>query len=164
MSKIYKVEDVATLPAYGESGVLYLVQVDSAREAYIWNGTTFTPVNPSDKWVRLSAEQSSGSTWPTIDISRWIDKYTEFLCVFSFNASQTYYSSVQVTIPNLNVAQMGAAKQDYFAGYYYDENYNACILFRLNRTSKTISVVKAFSHITSNATVAGNEILTIFGK
>lgn len=153
MSRIFKVSDVASLPVSGEMGVLYLVQIDSAREAYIWNGTAFVPVAPQNKeWIPYQTNGKAGSTWFHCDISEIFDVASEFMVRLRFFASNNTEGLIDIVFPNDKMDGVSANAHNYMAGYYYDASYNCSIMVRFNRTNKEIYPVSGWEQLSGSTT------------
>ena len=145
MSKIYKVSEVASLPASGEYGVLYLVEVDNAKEAYVWNGSSFEDICPKE-WKYKGFYLPSGGDWPEADISDIYDEANEFCVRVLFPASNGTDGILSVTFPKQDVVGVANGKNNYLCGYYYDASYNACTMIRYDSINKTIQPIKSWTH------------------
>lgn len=172
MSRIFKVEEVSSLPDIDEAefGTLYMVKIGNNSYQRTMAYKSYEPSPQyvyvdSHEWLYLDQASTSGGTLPSIDITDYYDKFNEFLCVYTFNASATYPVSVEMVIPTKNSTPMANNRQDFMAGYYYDSSYNGSILFRLNkRTNSTkIQIISGFTKITGTGTT-GSETLTIYAR
>lgn len=151
MSKIYKVSEVATLPSRGEKGVLYLLRVTGAREAYIWNGHSFVPVCPNDnEWKFHSINNVNDGTWTQADVSDVFDSASEFLVVMTYAASNSTDANLSIVIPNKKIAAIAADKHNYMSGYFYDSSYNGSLMMRFDRNAEKIYPVTSWSKVTGS--------------
>lgn len=150
MSKIYKVSDIASLPVSGESGVLYLVQVDDAREAYIWDGSAFVPIAPQNKeWIwHSTCGKGAGGAWTVADVSDVYDIASEFMVRMLFWASNNTQGMLETIFPNFDNGAVYV--YNHMMGYFYDSSYNASLMMRYDFINKQIYPVVNWSKITGS--------------
>lgn len=171
MSKIYKTTDVSSLPAVGEQDVLYLLQVEDAREAYIWNGNSFIPICPQEEerpreWISFGAVSPQDESWSILnmDIADIIDIASEFLAVVTVSGSNSSILNIPVFIPNVRITAATADTQNYIAGYYYDASYNGSVMVRFDMTNKRLRLFKSWSKITGATSEPQIKQMEVFFK
>ena len=151
MSRIYKVEEVNSLPASGEKDVLYLVAVSNAKEVYMWNGISFVEICPRE-WKFHSYYGSMTDTAYVEDIA---SDASEFLVRIWFDASDRTDAFVDIIIPNINPYPGGRGKYNYMGGYYYDASYNCSFMAQYDNSTvgeELIKLVSSWSHVVGSQT------------
>ena len=90
-----------------------------------------------------------GWTSVDIDVTDFIDTAKEFYACVGFKASDNTTLKAGVLFPNKKDSSDNNDLRE-TTGYYYSSDYNGSFMFRFNRTGKTISLVKSWTHVEGN--------------
>ena len=154
MSKIYKFEDVRTLPQTGSPDTIYI----RGKEEYIWNEQeeVFERLNWEDQriWNKWTEQNGDYTTFSAIDISGMSNLNPhEVLVKFTIPAG----SSRDITLTAHFIPEL-STEETAMPSWYYDANYNGVLAVEFTWTTsiKRIRIISGWTQFKQGASWSSN--------